>query len=57
MAFYVPEGARERVRQALRGLICVDLKVDESGASILYKSEDFAAVRTARLAEIANAPA
>ena len=40
MAFYVPEGKRASVREALRNLICVDLKIDELGATVLYKSED-----------------
>ncbi len=57
MAFYVPEGARERVRQALRGLICVDLKIDDAGAAILYRSEDFGTATMVRQAEFAKAPA
>ena len=43
MAFYVPEGKRARVREALRNLICVELKIDELGATVLYKDEDVGA--------------
>jgi len=43
MAFYVPEGKRASVREALRNLICVHLKIDELGATVLYKSDDVGA--------------
>lgn len=41
MAFYVPEGRQQAVRQALRNLICVELKIDDTGATLLYTSDEF----------------
>ncbi|HEY1720549.1 MAG TPA: kinase [Magnetospirillaceae bacterium] len=51
MAFYCPDGTQNQVRRALRNLICVELKIDREGASILYRSAEF----TARVLELARA--
>lgn len=35
MAFYIPEGAQEAVRQALTGLVAVQFEIDEAGSILL----------------------
>jgi D-glycero-alpha-D-manno-heptose-7-phosphate kinase len=40
MLFYVPEAAQAAVKNALRNLICVSVKIDDMGSTILYRSDD-----------------